>query len=115
MHRTSLPPCTGGLLSTATSRPAGGSTCLTIVSAGEIRLWVAMEATDPAAAACAPLHTRGRARQAGHPFRGRFSMAAAERQVSAAFLSGTAEPGRLARRSKEQGEGRARGDGAGSC
>ena len=46
---------------------------------------------------------------------GRFSMAVAERQVSAAFLSGTAEPGRLARRSEEQGEGRGRGDGAGSC
>lgn len=76
---------------------------------------VAVEATDPAAAARAPLRTRGQAGQAGHPFRGRFSMAAAECQVSVAFLSGTAEPGRLARRSEEQGEGRGRGDGAGSC
>lgn len=43
------------------------------------------------------------------------SRAAAEFQVSVAFLSGTAEPGHLERRSKEQGEGRGREGRAGSC
>lgn len=84
-----------------------------IVPVGEV--WLLWKPWHTAAAAHALLCTRGLARQDGYPFQGWFSMAAAERQVSVAFLSGTVEPGHLERRSKEQGEGRGRGDRAGSC
>ena len=75
MHRTSPQPHTGRLLSTAASRPSGGSACLTIVPAGEIHLWVALEAPAPRRSRpCSAVHQgtsrAGRASLPGMVFNG---------------------------------------------